>query len=72
MLFVIGIVTMFVGKGGMSGYNDSIGINALFNFPMQLAHHQKANIIFVADGHNNIIRKITGDGTEFFVIGELI
>lgn len=71
-----GIVSTLAGNGN-SGYVDGAGSAAEFNQPSDVAVDAQGNI-YVADGLNNCIRKITpagvvstlaGDGKEGFVNG---
>jgi sugar lactone lactonase YvrE len=45
--------------GSSSGYNDGVGTTALFRFPLGVSIDPVDNTIYVADGLNNRIRKIT-------------
>ncbi len=56
-----GIVSTFAGFAGVSGTNDGVGTNALFNTPFSLAIDTQTNV-YVADTLNHMIRKITPDG----------
>ena len=56
-----GIVTTVAGLAGVSGTNNGVGTNALFNTPFSLAVDAQTNI-YVADTLNHTIRKITPDG----------
>ena len=57
-----GVVTTLAGKAGFSGYADGNGVNALFNSPCGIVLDSSGNL-FVADEWNNVIRKITTQGT---------
>jgi len=54
---VNGNVSVFAGSGAV-GSLDSVGIFASFNFPLGLAIDNNSNL-YVADGNNHKIRKIT-------------
>jgi sugar lactone lactonase YvrE len=51
-------VSTIAGSDGASGYADSTGTDARFNFPRGIASDSLGNV-FVADKGNNRIRKIT-------------
>jgi len=55
-----GIVTTFAGNG-LLGHADGEVENASFNYPWDIAVDSLGNV-FVADGYNYLIRKITTDG----------
>jgi hypothetical protein len=68
--------TVFAGGGdpstnssGQSGYTDAKGFNARFNYPTSMAYSPKQNALFVVDGLNNAIRKVTMDGTVTTYVG---
>ena len=63
-----GIVTTVAGLAGVSGTNNGVGTNALFNTPFGLAVDSHTNI-YVADTLNHAIRKITPDGTVTTLAG---
>jgi len=56
-----GIVTTVAGNG-LQGYSDAQGLNARFNYPEDVAADAAGNL-YVADGQNYRVRKITPDGT---------
>ena len=56
-----GVVTTLAGTAGMSGNTDGTGANARFWFPNGVAADGAGNV-YVADGNNNAIRKITPGG----------
>jgi lambda family phage minor tail protein L len=57
-----GIVTTIAGKAGVTGTTDGEGSAARFNGPFALALDASGNL-FVSDRGNNLLRKITPDGT---------
>ncbi|MFO1497894.1 MAG: hypothetical protein U1G07_05785 [Verrucomicrobiota bacterium] len=61
-----GVVTTLAGLAGSSGSADGTNRNARFNFPSGLAVDSATNI-YVADGENHTIRKITPVGTNWVV-----
>ncbi|MCB1189670.1 MAG: hypothetical protein KDK90_04510 [Leptospiraceae bacterium] len=64
-----GTVTTFAGsKAGTSGSADGTGTEATFNGPYGLAIDSSDNI-YVADGSNNLIRKITSAGVVTTIAG---
>ena len=63
-----GDVTTFAGKAGESGARDGVGSEARFDEPNHLAIDLADNI-YVADTHNQIIRKITPDATVTTLAG---
>lgn len=54
-----GVVSTYAGS--VQGYQDGQGTEAKFNTPVGLSSDNSGNI-YVADGFNNLIRKITTDG----------
>ena len=68
-----GMVSTFAGGGGStsanaSGFQDGIGIQALFALPSHLAIDAAGNL-FVADQYGSAIRKIAPDGTVSTLAG---
>lgn len=62
-----GIVTTFAGNG-LLGSTDGDAPNASFNYPWDVAVDSLGNV-FVADGYNYLIRKITTDGVVNAFVG---
>src|SRR3569833_1671788 len=60
-----GIVTEFAGNG-IAGHDD--GQNATFNSPAGIAIDKDGNL-YVSDSGNNLVRKITADGTVSTLAG---
>jgi hypothetical protein len=56
-----GMVTTLAGMVGMTGSVDGMGTAARFNSPFSVASDSSGNV-YVADGDNDSIRKITPDG----------
>jgi sugar lactone lactonase YvrE len=65
-----GLVSTLAGYLLWAGAQDGVGSEALFRFPQGLAVKADGTV-FVADTHNQIIRKITPDGTVTTVAGQL-
>lgn len=68
-----GVVTTMAGKMGSSiaerqGANDGDGRQASFSHPQGLATDQAGNV-YIADQHNNLIRKMTPSGRVTTVAG---
>ena len=63
-----GVVTTFAGTAGSYGSADGTGAAARFNYPAGVAVDGSGNV-FVADGDNNTIRKITPDGMVSTIVG---
>jgi len=61
-----GVVTTLAGLAGIPGSADGTNTNARFNFPSQVAVDSATNI-YVADGENHTIRKMTPVGTNWVV-----
>lgn len=60
--------TLFAGKQGIAGWRDGDKLNAEFNKPQQMDFDKDLNI-YIADGNNRVIRKITPEGDVSTVIG---
>jgi hypothetical protein len=56
-----GVVTTLAGSAGVPGSADGTGIAARFYYPSGVAVDSAGNV-FVADTHNNAIRKVTAAG----------
>ena len=56
-----GEVTTFAGLAGSPGTDDGTGVAAQFNYPTALVPDGAGNL-YVADGHNHTIRKVTSEG----------
>ena len=66
----LGAVTTVAGTGEV-GNNDGQSINATFNYPWDLTVDGENNI-YIADGYNYIIRKITPEGIVSNYAGTLL
>lgn len=64
-----GSVTTIAGRAGVSGSADGKGSAANFNQPAGAAVDQYSNV-FIADQGNNMIRKISPDGTVVTFAGQ--
>jgi sugar lactone lactonase YvrE len=61
-----GVVTTVAGDPSNAGSRDGLGFQAQFNWPSGLAVDGAGNL-FVADGGNEIVRKLTPFGTNWMV-----
>lgn len=66
-----GVVSLFAGSPGVFGSTDATGTAASFNLPRGLAI-DGANNLYVADGGNHTIRKITSSGIVTTVAGSAL
>lgn len=64
-----GVVTTLAGSG-KQGSEDGKGISASFFFPAALTADANG-VVYVADTHNSLIRKISPDGTVITIAGRL-
>ncbi len=64
-----GTVTTLAGSAGESGLDDGIGAAARFNFPSGLAVDARG-VLFVADGGNHLLRRVTPDGRVLTIAGQ--
>jgi len=64
----LGDVSTFAGTMGVAGTNDANGTSAQFNRPLGVAFDGGGSL-YVADAHNDTIRKITPDGTVTTLAG---
>ncbi len=64
-----GVVTTIAGLGGVSGFTDGTGTNALFNQPNGIGYDAGDNILYVADGLNGAVRKVTLNGEVTTIAG---
>lgn len=60
------VVTTLAGLAGASGSADGLGQDARFNRPSGIVVDNAGNL-FLTDGFNNTIRKLTPDGTSWVV-----
>lgn len=64
-----GIVSTVAGKAGSNGYADGIGSEVRFSGPQGIAIDALGNL-YVADGGNNVVRKITPAGAVSTLAGK--
>jgi hypothetical protein len=65
-----GEVTTIAGQPNVSGYGDGVGTNALFGWSISgLALDTNGNV-YVADGYNRVVRKISPAGMVSTVAGQ--
>ncbi len=66
-----GVVTTYAGAAGVQGSSDGPAASARFRYPAGLAFDSKGNL-FVADGTNATIRRITPEGMVSTVAGQVL
>jgi hypothetical protein len=64
-----GVVTTLAGMPGVAGFSDGTGSDALFNEPNGIGYDTGANLLYVADGLNGAVRKVTIDGVVTTIAG---
>jgi sugar lactone lactonase YvrE len=64
-----GVVTTLAGPGNSAAYLDGTGMEARFNKPNSVTVDKSGNI-YVADGQNHVIRKITSAGVVSTLAGK--
>ena len=55
---LLGIVSTFAGRPGVSGFNDGMGTFALFDWPRGVDCDEISGNVFVGDTSNNRVREI--------------
>lgn len=65
-----GVVTVLAGTAGQNGYADGVGGAARFSFPTAIAVDSNG-VVYVADGGNDLVRKISPDGEVTTITGGL-
>jgi hypothetical protein len=63
-----GVVTTLAGLAGNPGSDDGTGNAARFNYPVNVLPDNAGNL-YVADGHNHTIRKVTSGGEVTTFVG---
>jgi cytochrome c553 len=61
-------IRLFAGQPGMAGYADGAALEALFNFPINVATDAAGNV-YVADARNHVIRRIDAAGQVSTIAG---
>jgi hypothetical protein len=64
-----GVVTTLAGLGNVTGTNDGTGSAARFNQPNGIGYDAGDNVLYVADGFNGSIRKVTLAGVVTTIAG---
>jgi sugar lactone lactonase YvrE len=64
-----GSVSTLAGLGNAPGSNDGTGSGARFNQPNGIGYDPGANVLYVADGLNGAIRRVTLGGTVTTIAG---
>ncbi|HYH10576.1 MAG TPA: IPT/TIG domain-containing protein [Thermoanaerobaculia bacterium] len=63
-----GALTTIAGSG-VPGMTDGVGLRARFHEPSGLAYDAVNAVLYVADRHNHVIRRIAADGTVTTIAG---
>jgi hypothetical protein len=64
-----GVVTTVAGVGNSPGFMDGTGSIARFNYPNGIAYDSNFDVMYVADGNNGAIRKVTQAGAVTTIAG---
>ena len=67
-----GTVTTVAGTAGTPGSSNGTGTAASFYEPFDVAVDPKSGLVYVADGGNNLIRKITSTGVVTTLAGQVV
>ena len=64
-----GVVTTLAGMGNVPGFVNATGTAACFNYPNGICYDSGDNVLYVADGNNGAIRKVTLTGVVTTIAG---